>query len=86
MATRKRATKGKGKVVHKVRATLDVGQLARAGNSLEMRMSARGQKLGELRIGRGALYWKGRSQRTEKRISWTKFADMMDELTSRNVR
>ena len=72
--------------MHKVRATLDVGELARAGNSLELKLSARDQKLGKLRIGRGALYWKGRSQRTEKRVSWSKFAAMMDDLISRNNR
>jgi hypothetical protein len=85
MPLRKRKTK-KGSQVHTVRATLDIGQLARAGNSLDLKISARGQKLGRLTIGRGAIYWKGRSQRAAKRISWSKFADMMDSLTSRDIR
>lgn len=72
--------------VHKVRATLDVGELARAGNSLELHISARGRKLGELKIGRGALYWVGRNQRRPKRVSWTRFAEMLDGLSARDIR
>ena len=34
----------------------------------------------ELIIGRGSLYWYGRNRTNRKRISWTRFADMMDEL------
>lgn len=85
MAIRKRPA-GKGSRVHVVEATLNIGELARAGNSLELVISARGQKLGELRIGSGALYWKGRSQRTPKRISWSAFADMLDGLSAHDIR
>lgn len=31
-------------------------------------------------IGRGSLYWYGRNRQKRKRIRWTKFAEMMDEL------
>ena len=42
--------------------------------------------LGELEIGRGALYWTGRNRQKSKRISWTRFAEMMDELASTILR
>jgi hypothetical protein len=86
VATRKRSTSKAADRVHTVRATLDVGELARAGNSLHLELAARGQKLGRLEIGRGALYWTGRNRRTRKRISWSKFADMMDGLTASDIR
>ena len=72
--------------MHAVHATLDVGELARAGNSLHLELTARGQKLGAMEIGRGSLYWTGRNRRTRKRISWSKFADMMDGLSASDIR
>jgi hypothetical protein len=41
---------------------------------------ARGEKLGEITLGRGSLYWYGRYRQKRKRISWSTFAAMMDEL------
>ena len=37
-------------------------------------------KLGELEIGRGAVYWWGRSRKTAKRISWSRVAEHLDEI------
>ena len=65
---------------HEVKATLDVHGLSKAGSSLILRIYSRGQKLGELVIGRGSLFWYGRSRHKRKRISWSRFGDMMDEL------
>jgi len=31
-------------------------------------------------IGRGSLFWYGRSRKRSKRIPWSRFADMMDRL------
>jgi hypothetical protein len=61
---------------HEVRASLDNFELAKARSSLQLQIYAVGDKIGELEIGRGSLYWTGRS----KRLDWSKFADMMDEL------
>ena len=65
---------------HSVRANFQVSELARAGSSLDLEIYASDQKIGTLIIGRGSLYWYGRNRHTRKRISWTDFAEMMDEL------
>lgn len=80
MARRKRATKR-----HTVKAQLSVPYLSRAGTSLNLKLYSLGEKIGELQMGRGALYWYGgkRPKRKRKRISWSQFAEMMDEMTGR---
>jgi len=65
---------------HSVKAHLQVMELARAGSSLELEIYASKEKLGTLIIGRGSLYWYGKSRQKRKRVSWTRFAEMMDEL------
>ncbi len=45
-----------------------------------MQIYADREKIGELQVGRGSLYWFGRSKKTRKRIDWSRFADMMDQL------
>ena len=81
MAKAKRKTRTKKATkVHQVRAGLSVPQLAKAGSSLDLEIYAARQKIGTLVIGRGSLYWWGRHRQTRKRIAWTRFAEMMDEL------
>jgi hypothetical protein len=65
---------------HAVKAHLQSIDLAKAGSSIELDIYASQQKLGTLLIGRGSLFWYGRNRQNRKRISWTRFADMMDEL------
>ena len=65
---------------HSVKAHLQVLELAKAGSSLDLEIYASKEKLGTLIIGRGSLYWYGRNRHKSKRISWTRFAEMMDEL------
>jgi hypothetical protein len=65
---------------HAVRATLKVHELTRAGTSLHLDLYARGEKIGTLEIGRGALYWKGGKRHRSKRVSWSRFAEYMDDL------
>jgi len=65
---------------HHVKALLQVPGLSKAGSSLKMEIFARNQKLGEIIIGRGSLYWYGRNRQKRKRVSWTRFSEMMDEL------
>ena len=66
--------------VHSVKAELQVKALTRAGSSLKLVVYAQKLKIGELEIGQGGLYWWGRSRRSYKRLSWTKFAAVMDEI------
>lgn len=65
---------------HEVRADFQVPILAKAGSSLRLIIYARKEKIGEIIIGRGSLYWYGRKRQRSKRISWSAFAEMMDEL------
>lgn len=65
---------------HAVKAELQVPGLSKAGSSLSLKIYASKLKLGEIMIGRGSLYWYGRHRQKRKRISWTRFAEMMDEL------
>ena len=65
---------------HAVKAQLQVMELSKAGTSLELEIYADEMKLGDLTIGRGSLYWHGSKRQSSKRISWSRFAQMMDEL------
>jgi hypothetical protein len=65
---------------HEVKAALSHFDLAKAGSSLNLQIYAADEKIGELEVGRGSLYWYGRSRHKSKRINWTRFAEMMDQL------
>jgi acetyl-CoA carboxylase carboxyltransferase component len=72
--------KKKARKKHSVRAFLQVTELAKAGSSLELNIYASREKIGTLIIGRGSLFWYGRSRQKRKRIAWSRFAEMMDDL------
>jgi len=65
---------------HEVRAELLNVELVKAKSSLRLEIFASKEKLGELEVGRGAIYWFGANRQKSKRIDWTRFAEMMDEL------
>ncbi len=65
---------------HTVIAHLQSIELFKAGSSIDLDIYASRQKIGTLMIGRGSLFWYGRSRQIRKRISWSRFAEMMDEL------
>jgi hypothetical protein len=66
---------------HAVRASIQVQELSKAGTSIEFEIYASGEKIGTLVIGRGSLTWRGGRRQKEKTISWTRFAEMMDDIT-----
>lgn len=74
MARRKRPTK------HLVQASVSNIDLAKARSALRLEVFARGAKIGELEVGRGSFFWSGRGRHRSKRISWSRFAEMMDRL------
>lgn len=76
MATKKKVVERK----HEVQAQLSNVELVKAKSSLKLDIYASKEKIGQLDIGRGALYWWGAKRKTGKRISWSRFAAMMDEL------
>jgi len=65
---------------HAVRGMMRVHEFTKAGTSLNLEISAAGEKIGELEIGRGGLYWWGGHRQKRKRLSWTRFAELMDSL------
>jgi len=65
---------------HSVRADLHVKELTKTGSSLNLEIYANEEKIGTLILGSGSLFWFGRKRHKRKRIDWTRFADMMDEL------
>lgn len=65
---------------HEVHAQLNVPRLARAGSSLELEIFAEGEKIGTLELGRGSLFWRGGKRIRRKKIEWSRFAEMMDEI------
>jgi hypothetical protein len=65
---------------HEVRAELANFLLAKAKSALRLKIYSRGDKVGELEVGRGSLYWWGRSKQKHKRVSWSKFTKMMNKL------
>jgi hypothetical protein len=65
---------------HEVKADLANFELAKARSSLTLQIYANKEKIGELEIGRGSLYWQGRKKQKSKRLDWSRFAEMMDDL------
>jgi len=68
---------------HAVYANLNVPELTKAGSSLELYVYAEGEKLGELELGRGGVYWRGGKRHTWKRLSWSRFAEVMNDVAYR---
>ena len=80
---KKRASRARRKsvdAVHTVKAALHVPGLSKAGSSLTLHIYARSEKIGEIELGRGSLFWRGGKRQKRKRIGWTRFAEMMDDL------
>jgi hypothetical protein len=81
-ATRKSKRKRTKRVArkHEVKADLANFELAKARSSLTLQIYANKEKIGALEVGRGSLYWQGGKRQRSKRLDWSRFADMMDEL------
>lgn len=63
---------------HHVNCTLQALELTKAGTAVNVEIYADGEKIGEVVIGRGSLTWYGRNRKNGKRLSWSRFADLMD--------
>ena len=63
---------------HAVRALLSVPELTKAGTSILLEISAEGEKIGQLQIGRGGFLWKRGRGRKDHRLSWSRFVDLME--------
>lgn len=45
-----------------------------------------GEKLGELKISKGTVDWRGGNRKSWKRIRWEKFAEALDAAPGRQLR
>ncbi|MDP1859846.1 MAG: hypothetical protein Q8K82_14330 [Gemmatimonadaceae bacterium] len=63
-----------------VEASLENVELVRAGSSIKLEVFKRGEKLGELQIGRGSIFWWGAKRQKRKRLRWDKIADQFNRL------
>jgi hypothetical protein len=77
---RPKASQSASERVHTVKAALNVHRLSKAGSSLTLQIFAHEEKIGEIELGRGSLFWRGGKRKSRKKIGWTQFAEMMDRL------
>jgi hypothetical protein len=82
MAARKKSKRKSRSVERKFEVKAEVANftLAKAKSALKLEIYSRREKLGQLEIGRGSLYWTGAHRQTEKRLNWGKVAQMLDDL------
>lgn len=80
MPARRRRRRPATPRAHVVRAELKVHELSKAGTSLLLEIMQHGEKIGELEIGRGSLFWRGGRRQSRKRLRWSRFAELMDDL------
>ena len=79
-AARRPARKRANPWRHVVKAQLANFELVKAGSSLRLQIFSNDEKIGQLEVGRGSLYWYGRNRKSRERVDWSHFAEMMDEL------
>jgi len=64
----------------KVEATLRNVELVKAGSSIRLEVFKRGEKLEDLQVGRGSIFWWGAMWKNRKRLRWEKVADQFNRL------
>jgi hypothetical protein len=67
-----------------VEATLSNVALVRAGSSIKLEVFKRGEKLGELHVGRGSIFWWGAKRHKRKRLRWDKVSEVLNRLAYPN--
>jgi acetyl-CoA carboxylase carboxyltransferase component len=63
---------------HRVKARLQVEELAKAGSALYLDIFAEDERIGRIIIGRGSFIWWGGKRKSRRKISWSDFADLLD--------
>ena len=64
---------------HSANARLQILGLSKAGTSIDIDIFVDKEKLGTFVIGRGSVTWFGRKWKNGRRLSWSKFAELMEE-------
>ena len=82
MAARKKAKRKSKSVARKFEVKAEVANftLAKAKSALRLQIYDRKEKLGELQIGQGSLYWTGAHRQIEKRLNWGSVAQKLNDL------
>ena len=65
---------------HSVKVWMQVAELTKTGSAISFEVTSRGTKLGTVRVGRGSIEWKGKNRKVAKRLSWSRFAEHMEQL------
>ena len=65
--------------MHKVRASLDLPELSKAGSSLQLDIFNADGKLGTLVIGQGSLRWTAKKKQKAMTKSWSAFAEWISK-------
>lgn len=68
---------------HTVWANVQVVELSKAGSAMDFEIYHGKEKLGTIVIGRGSFTWYGKGKQKGKRISWSRFTEIMDEYCYR---
>ncbi|MBA2339518.1 MAG: hypothetical protein H0V88_03915 [Pyrinomonadaceae bacterium] len=66
---------------HGVKAHIQILELTKAGSSIEFEIFADQEKIGRIVIGQGSLTWFGKKRKTGKTVSWSRFAEIMDDIS-----
>jgi hypothetical protein len=63
---------------HIVKAKVQVIELAKSGAAITLQISADGNRLGDIRIGKGSFAWKSAGKQKFIKKDWTTFCNMLD--------
>jgi hypothetical protein len=63
---------------HRIKVLLQVEELPKAGSALYFEIYASKERIGRVEIGRGSFTWYGKNRENGRRISWGKFAELLN--------
>jgi hypothetical protein len=63
---------------HRVTGSIDNLDLTKASTALTLKLEHKGEKIGELTVGRGSVTWHGRNRKTGVSWTWSEFAAFLD--------
>ena len=73
-------------MAHKLFVDLEVSAVEVKMKDVVFKVYRRKKKFGELRISRGAVVWRGRSDQLGRKLSWRRFDRLMQTVASRGER
>jgi hypothetical protein len=62
-------------MAHRVKFSIPEGELANLDVGFKIRVD--GVKLGELKVSKDGLWWKGRKKQLKEKMSWKRFDELM---------